>query len=89
MIYLSATAGSDYTSITTDQTFAASALTGDMICLTVMINEDLLIEIDETFFVALILMSTGIEIGQSMVTIQDDEGTTNTGQDIMLNKVLE
>ena len=43
-------------------------------CLTVSIDDDNFVENDETFIVILTLMSTGVELGQTTVTIQDDEG---------------
>ena len=43
-------------------------------CLTVSISDDTFVENQETFIVILTLMSTGVELGQTTVTIQDDEG---------------
>ena len=58
-----------------EQTFTAPASIGDIVCLPVNIINDQMIECNETFFVTLTLMPTNVEIGQTMVTIQDDEGT--------------
>ena len=45
-----------------------------MMCLTIFISDDDLVENEETFIVTLTLMSTGIQLGQTIITIQDDEG---------------
>ncbi len=45
-----------------------------MMCLTVTINDDTIIEGSETFTVTLALTSSGVELGQTVVTIDDNEG---------------
>ena len=56
-------------------TFTSSDTAGTQMCLTVNISEDNLIEGNEAFFVTLTITSTGVEIDQTSVVIEDNEGT--------------
>jgi hypothetical protein len=69
-----ALAGSDYTAVSMNFTFASGSPAGAQMCLTVAINDDNIIEVDETFTVILSLLSSGMEMGRTTVTIKHDEG---------------
>ena len=62
-----------------DFTFTSGSSSG-MMCLTVTIGDDNVVENEETFIVTLTLMSTGFQLGQTIVTIQDDEGIDISSQ---------
>ena len=52
--------------------------TPDMMCLTIPITDDERVEDDESFFVTISLMSTGVQLLETLVTIQDNEGNLFT-----------
>ena len=83
-----ATADSDYTTTSDDFTFTSSSASGSTLCLTVSIGDDSFVENDETFIVILTLMSTGVELGQTTVTIQDDEGIFLISPNVLLTAHL-
>ena len=57
-----------------DLTFTGGSVADTMMCLTVTISNDDRVENDETFLVILTLVSSGVELGQTTVTILDDDG---------------
>lgn len=75
LFLMAAMAGTDYTTTTVDRTFLSTDPVGTDMCITVPITgtQDL-VEGDETFFVTLTSMVSGIQLGQTIVTIEDAEG---------------
>ncbi len=73
MLQYIALAGSDYTVTSMARTFSAGSSMGDM-CINVPIIDDNIIENPETFTVTVTLMPNNVEVGQTTVTISDNEG---------------
>ena len=75
---VSATEGTDYMALSSPQslTFNATSPDGDMRCTNITIDDDTLIEGDETFTVDLTVTTPDVMMGNAMttVTITDDEG---------------
>ncbi len=74
MFVYQALADSDYNTTSVIRTFDNTTAVGTMMCLTVAILDDAITEGGETFTVTLALNSTGVELEQTVVTIEDNEG---------------